>query len=98
MQIIQFMFGIANLVIRSEIVVEFIFEGFPVIQPYRRLIGKSGNSGFKPFLSNILKVGQCKGNPLRIMIKVGRALEVELTLEEESFELLRIPTGKRFRF
>jgi hypothetical protein len=51
------MFGIASFVIRSEVGTKFIQESFPVIKPFWRLIGKSGNTGFKPFLSNIPKVG-----------------------------------------
>jgi hypothetical protein len=50
------MFSIASFIIRSEVGMEFIQESFPVIRPFQRLIGKSGNTGFKPFLSNILKV------------------------------------------
>jgi hypothetical protein len=48
------MFGIANFI---EVGTEFIQESFPVIKPFWRFIGKSGDTGFKPFLSNILKVG-----------------------------------------
>jgi hypothetical protein len=36
---------------------EFIQESFPDIKPFWRLISKSGNNRFKPFLSNILKIG-----------------------------------------
>jgi hypothetical protein len=56
-QISKFMFSIASFVRRSKVGIKFIQERFPVIKPFWRLIGKSGNSRFKPFLSDILKVG-----------------------------------------
>jgi hypothetical protein len=69
------MFGITNFIVGSEVGTKFIQESFPVIKPFQRLIGKSGDTGFKLFLSNILKVGQCKGNLLRIILEI-RVLEI----------------------
>jgi hypothetical protein len=51
------MFGIISFIVRSEVGMKFIQESFPVIKPFQRLIGKAGNTRFKPFLSNIPKVG-----------------------------------------
>jgi hypothetical protein len=64
------MFGITSSIIRPKIGMKFIQESFPVIKLFWRLISKSGDTGFKPFLDNIPKVGQCKGNLLRIIIEI----------------------------
>jgi hypothetical protein len=57
MQIGKFMFSIASFVVRSEVGTKLIQESFPIIKPFGRFIGKSGNTGLKPFLSNVPKVG-----------------------------------------
>jgi hypothetical protein len=70
MQVSQFVFGITSFIVEPKVGMEFIQESFPVIKPFQRLIGISRDTGLKPFLSNILKVGQRKGNLLRIILKI----------------------------